>query len=165
MIILAILLTTILLVGCGNTAADKDTSTEANVTTWETGNINSWENDVEVKEIEVKPIEITETVLTETILEEETLGEEVLVEEHWSTNARDLKKDMCDENIYFIDEGGYIKIWGKEEYVTQDHYMAFVRYDIETYEIEYVIIDADYISKNVFDMLDEHFIGDLWYVF
>lgn len=146
MVIAIILLTTIILVGCGQEAPTTEITNP-------------------IKTIEVETIE-TEDILVEDIETEEILYEETLYEENGVYSAKDLKHEMCDKNIYFIDNGdGVIKIWGKEEYYNSDVFMASVYYNTDSYEIEHIIIVHDYISKQVYDVLENYYTGEFWYEF
>ena len=43
--------------------------------------------------------------------------------------------------------------------------MASVYYNTDNYEIEHIIILHDYISKQVYDVLENYYTGEFWYEF
>jgi len=140
--VVAILLTILYLTGCGN-AATETASTEANVTTWESGDIESWE---------------TETILTEDILVEDIQVEEIVVNEIQieSHNAKDLRHDLAEQNLYFDISDGVILIWGTDYCYEDNKLMAKVEFDESTEEIQTVTINSTVITKDVYDLLGEY---------
>ncbi len=140
--VVAILLTILYLTGCGN-AATEIASTEANVTTWESGNIESWE---------------TETILTEDILVEDIQVEEIIINEIQieSHNAKDLRHDLAEQNLYFGTLDGVILIWGTDYCYEDNKLMAKVEFDESTEEIQAVTINSTVITKDVYDLLREY---------
>ena len=140
--VVAILLTILYLTGCGN-AATETVSTETNLTTWESGNIETWE---------------TETILTEDILVEDIQVEEIVVNEIQieSHNAKDLRHDLAEQNLYFNTSDGVILIWGTDYCYEDNKLMAKVEFDESTEEIKAVTINSTVITNDVYDLLGEY---------
>jgi uncharacterized lipoprotein YehR (DUF1307 family) len=130
--VVAILLT-ILLVGCGQQEAP---------TTEVTNPINT---------IEVETIE-TEDILVEDIIVEDNIT-------YWEDvdkNAKDLRHDLAEQNLYFNTLDGAILIWGTDYCYEDNKLMAKVEFDESTEEIQTVTINSTIITKDVYDLLGEY---------
>lgn len=130
--VILIALITILLVGCGQEAP----------TTEVTNPINT---------IEV------ETILTEDILVEDIQVEDNIT--YWEDadkNAKDLRHDLAEQNLYFETSDGVILIWGTDYCYEDNKLMAKVEFDESTEEIRTVTINSTVITKDVYDLLGEY---------
>lgn len=130
--VILIALITILLVGCGQEAP----------TTEVTNPINT---------IEV------ETILTEDILVEDIQVEDNIT--YWEDvdkNAKDLRHDLAEQNLYFDTSDGVILIWGTDYCYEDNKLMAKVEFDESTEEITAVTINSTVITNDVYDLLGEY---------
>lgn len=137
--VVAIILITILLVGCGQEAPTKEDG------------------------IEVKPITVNEITVEETVLTEDILIEDIIVEDnitYWedvdAKNAKDLRHDLAEQNLYFEASDGTILIWGTDYCYEDNKLMAKVEFDESTEEIQAVTINGTVITKDVYDLLEEY---------
>mgnify|MGYP006896771486 CR=1 FL=1 len=134
MVIFIALLTTILLVGCGQQEAP---------TTEVTNPINT---------IEVETI-ITEDILVEDIIVEDNI---TYWEDVDTKNAKDLRHDLADKNLYFDTSDGTILIWGTDYCYEDNKIMAKVEFDESTEEIKKVTINSMVITTEVYSLLCDY---------
>ena len=140
MVIFIALLTTILLVGCGQEAPTTQTT-----------------DGIEVKPITVNEITVEETVIEENILTEDIIEEDIIYWDDVDTrNAKALRRELSDKNLYFEAQDGKIYIWGVKQCYDDNKYMAIVDYDESTQEINKIAIADMVISQQVYDILDKY---------
>ena len=137
--VVAIILLTILLTGCGNAPTTQTT------------------DGIEVKPITVNEITVEETVIEENILTEDIIEEDIIYWDDVDTrNAKALRRELADKNLYFEAQDGKIYIWGVKQCYDDNKYMAIVDYDESTQEINKIAIADMVISKQVYDILDKY---------
>ena len=122
------LLTTILLVGCGQQEAP----------TTELSPINT----IEVEMIEVETIEIEDNI---------TYWEDVETK-----NAKDLRHNLAEQKLYFDTVDGVILIYGTDYCYEDNKLMAKVEFDESTNEIKKVTINCMVITTDVYSLLCDY---------
>ena len=131
MVVLTALLVTIILVGCGQTEAPAKEVTNP---------INT----IEVEEI------LTEDILVEDIIIEENIT-------YWddvdTKNAKDLRHELAEKNLYFDTTDGVIIIYGTDYCFEDSKAMVKVEFDESTEEIKKVTMNPMVITKDVYDLL------------
>ena len=135
--VVAIILLTILLTGCGNAHTTQETDG-----------------------IEVKPITVNEITVEETVIEENILTEDIIVEDnitYWedvdTKNAKDLRHELAEKNLYFDTIDGVIIIYGTDYCFEDNKAMVKVEFDEFTEEIKKVTMNPMVITKDVYDLL------------
>lgn len=131
--VILIALVTILLVGCGQEAPTKEVTNPINT--------------IEVEEI------LTEDILVEDIIVEDNI---TYWEDVETKNAKDLRHDLAEQNLYFDTLDGVILIWGTDYCYGDNKLMAKVEFDESTEEIQAVTINSTVITKDVYDLLGEY---------